>query len=49
MPSKLETEKPWCWIHQTSKGLESFYEAGELDLDLPELDEAGGGRIAKTL
>ena len=30
------------------KDLESFYEAGELDLDLPELDEGGEG-IAKTL
>ena len=24
MPRKLESEKPWCWIHQTSKGFGEF-------------------------
>ena len=31
------------------KDLESFYEAGELDLDLAELDEGRGAGIAETL
>ena len=47
MPSKLETEKPWCWIHHTSKGFGEFYEARELHLDLAKLDEGEG--IAETL
>ena len=47
MPSKLETEQPWYWIHHTSKGFGEFFEAGELQLDLAKLDEGEG--IAETL